>query len=184
MRYDIRFTGSGGQGLLFMATTLAVAAVRFGNLHATQSASYGAATRGGYSRGDVVMCDREIDYPWLITADVLVAMAQPSLQRDLPNLKPGGVLLLEPTMVSDPSGFGDPIYRVPAMEISEKVAGSTMYANSVMLGVLDHLLSLLPKGALEQAVAAQAPARFKDGNLKAFAAGKAYHEGALSGREN
>lgn len=175
MRCEIRFSGRGGQGLLWMAATVADAALKSGGLHATQSASYGSATRGGYSRADVVISDDTIDYPWVMAPDILVAMAQSSFGSDFPHLKQDGKLIVEPTLVKDTKGFRGATFPVLAMQLSEHVAGSTLYANSVLLAVLDEVLGFLAPGAMREAVGRRSPGRSREENLKAYDAGKAYY---------
>lgn len=174
MRVDLRFTGVGGQGLLFMASAVATAGVRFAGLQANQSSSYGSATRGGYSRGDVVLSDEEIDFPWLIAADVLVGMAQRSFERDLPSLREGGVVLLESTTVKPPADLGVRVYQIPAMEISERTTGGTLGSGAVLLGTLSALIPGLSPEALQQALEARSPQRARANNLAAYAAGREF----------
>ena len=52
-RSRLVFSGSGGQGVITAAIILAKAAVMFEGKNATQSQSYGAAARGGATRGSV-----------------------------------------------------------------------------------------------------------------------------------
>lgn len=164
-----------------MANTIAVAALEHAGLHAAQSASYGSATRGGYSRGDVVVSDEAVDFPWLIAADVLVCMDQRALDTDLYTLKPDGMLLVEAAMIQDEGRFKGQVYRVPATELGEKAAGASLYASSVILGVLDGLLTWLRPGALEKAIAARSPSRAREQNLAGWAAGKEYYASVLAG---
>lgn len=171
MRTEFRFAGSGGQGLVWLANAVAVAAVHHAGMHATQSASYGAATRGGYSSGDVVIGEEPIDYPWLMAPDVLVAMDREAYSHDVPLLRPDGLLLVEAGMVERPSGPRHNSYRVPAMEVAERVAGARLAAGCVMLGVLDVMCERLPAGALEAAIESRSPARAREGNLAAYRAG-------------
>ncbi|MCB5266473.1 MAG: 2-oxoacid:acceptor oxidoreductase family protein, partial [Candidatus Cloacimonetes bacterium] len=51
--YEIRLSGSGGQGLILGGIILARAAV-LDNHKVTQTQSYGPESRGGYSRADVI----------------------------------------------------------------------------------------------------------------------------------
>lgn len=180
MRVDVRLSGIGGQGLQWIASTLAVAAVKFSGLHAAQSASYESATRGGYSRGDVVISDEIIDFPWLIAADVLVIMSHRSLNIDLPVLKPQGQLLLEGAIALDAKKFPGTTYRVPALEIGERTSKSALGAGPVMLGVLSHLMPWLHLDALERSIREQSPPRFIQQNLEAYAAGREFYEASIA----
>ena len=50
LRYEIRLSGAGGQGLILAGKVLAEAAAIYDDKNATQSQSYGPEARGGASR--------------------------------------------------------------------------------------------------------------------------------------
>ena len=72
---EVRFGGSGGQGVILMGVILAMAGAR-DHRFVVQTQSYGPEARGGYSRSDVIISDSPIDYPELEQADLLVALSQ------------------------------------------------------------------------------------------------------------
>ena len=74
---EVRFGGSGGQGVVLMGMILAVAA-NCDQRCVVQTELYGPEARGGFSRSDVIISDDPIDYPKLDNADVLVALSQDS----------------------------------------------------------------------------------------------------------
>jgi 2-oxoglutarate ferredoxin oxidoreductase subunit gamma len=163
-----------------MASALVIAAVEFSDLQATQSASYGSATRGGYSRGDVVVCDHPVDYPWLISADFLVCRDQRAFDDDIGSLKPEGILIVESTIVRVDDAYQGKALGVPAMEMAEKAAGNVRYGGPVILGVMDSLIHWLRPGALEKAVQTLSPTRAKEENMLAFAAGTEFGASLLA----
>src|SRR3989304_3464668 len=67
---EVRFGGSGGQGVILMGVILALAATR-DHRHVIQTQSYGPEARGGYSRSDVIISSRPVDYPELQDIDIL-----------------------------------------------------------------------------------------------------------------
>ncbi len=77
-RYEIRLSGTGGQGLIFAGIILAEAAGIHDGKYVCQTQSYGPEARGGASKAEVVISDREIDYPEAIKPDLLLAMSQKS----------------------------------------------------------------------------------------------------------
>ena len=85
----IIFSGSGGQGLMFIGKLLAGLAMDEYR-HVTFLPSYGAEVRGGTSNCQVVLADQAIATPRVISADVLVLMNQPSVDRFMPSLASGG----------------------------------------------------------------------------------------------
>ncbi len=56
-RYEIRFSGAGGQGLITAGIILAEAASIIEGKHAVQSQSYGPEARGGASKSEVIISD-------------------------------------------------------------------------------------------------------------------------------
>nr|HQI05504.1 2-oxoacid:acceptor oxidoreductase family protein [bacterium] len=55
MKYEVRFSGSGGQGVILASVILGTAAALFEKKHAVQSQAYGPEARGGASKADVVI---------------------------------------------------------------------------------------------------------------------------------
>ena len=62
-RYELRFSGSGGQGMILAGIIMAEAAAIYDGKQAVQSQSYGPESRGGASRSEVIISNEEIDYP-------------------------------------------------------------------------------------------------------------------------
>ena len=69
-RYEIRLSGSGGQGLVTAGIILAEAVGLQPDRFVCQSQSYGPEARGGASKSEVIVSDEEIDYPKAIKPDV------------------------------------------------------------------------------------------------------------------
>ena len=89
--------------------------------------------------------------------DVLVVMSQEAYTRFLPQLKPGGILIMEQDLVrvnGVPSGIR--VYGVPATRLAEEL-GRKMVLNIVMVGFFGAVTALLDPDALRQAVADSVP---------------------------
>ena len=69
-RYEIRFAGSGGQGVILAAVVVGEAAAIFEGLNSVQTQSYGPEARGGKSKSEVVISRGSIDYPKATTPDL------------------------------------------------------------------------------------------------------------------
>jgi len=78
---EIILAGSGSQGLILSGIILAEAAMQEGK-NVVQTQSYGPEARGGYSRSDVIIARRAVDYPQLIGLDLLVALFITRLAKD------------------------------------------------------------------------------------------------------
>ena len=56
-RYELRFSGSGGQGLITAAVVFAEAVGVYDGKYVCQTQSYGPEARGGKSKAEVVISD-------------------------------------------------------------------------------------------------------------------------------
>ena len=77
-RFEMRFAGSGGQGVILASVILAEAAVIRG-LHTVQSQAYGPEARGGVSKAETILSGEPIWYSKVTRPDFLLALTQASL---------------------------------------------------------------------------------------------------------
>jgi 2-oxoglutarate ferredoxin oxidoreductase subunit gamma len=169
-RYEIRLAGSGGQGLILAGVILAEAAGLHDGKFVCQTQSYGPAARGGASMAEVVISDVEIDYPKALHPDVLLAMNQQSLEAYVVDLQPGGLLLVDATLVREIPDHHR-VFAIPFTEIAREQVGQVMTANIVALGALAALTGAVTLESLETAVLGRVPPGTAELNKKALAAG-------------
>ena len=98
-RYELRFSGAGGQGLITAGIILAEAASIIEGKSAVQSQSYGPEARGGASKSEVIISDGPIDYPKATIVDACLAMTQEAADKYAVGIKDGGILLLDDDFV-------------------------------------------------------------------------------------
>lgn len=116
-----------------MGLNLAQAAMLEGK-HVTYLPAYGAEVRGGTANCTVAISDEEIASPVASSPDYVVAMNRPSLDRFQNQVRSGGWLLLNSSLVEVASTRTDiELVSVPASRIAEELGG-VKYANMVMLG--------------------------------------------------
>jgi len=154
-RYEIRLSGSGGQGLILMGIILAEAVGIYDGKFVAQTQSYGPEARGGSSKAEVVVSDEEIDYPKAMKPDLLLAMNQKSCDEFYPDLKPDGILIVDSTFVRQvptPKAFQVPFTRIAREKFKREVV-----ANIVALGALTQLTPMVSAKAVEAAVLARVP---------------------------
>lgn len=178
-RYEIRFGGSGGQGIILAAVILAEAAGVYEGYHVCQTQSYGPEARGGRSKAEVVISRSEIDYPKVIQMDLFLAMNQPALDAYFYDFKPNGLLVVDSTFVEQlPSSR---VITIPFTRIARDEIGKEIVANIVALGAVGLLSQKFSSENLEKAVLSKVPSQFKDLNIQALHAGmKAASEVDLS----
>jgi 2-oxoglutarate ferredoxin oxidoreductase subunit gamma len=171
---EIRIAGFGGQGVILSAMIIGKAASIFEAGYATLTQSFGPEARGGASSAQVILSPNPILYPYVANPDILVVMSQEAYTRFTPDLKPGGMLIVEESMVriADlPSGIC--VFGVPATMLAEEL-GKRMVLNVVMVGFFAAVANLLSHDALRDAVADSVPPAMKDLNLRAFDKGFAF----------
>ncbi|MCB2181152.1 MAG: 2-oxoacid:acceptor oxidoreductase family protein [Desulfobulbaceae bacterium] len=167
-RYEIRFGGSGGQGIILAAVIFAEAAVYEG-YHVCQTQSYGPEARGGKSKAEVIISQSEIDYPKVIKMDLFLAMNQAALDAYFFDFKPNGILISDATFVEQlPTSRA---FVLPFTRIARDDLGKEIVANIVALGAVGRLCDKVSMPALEKAVSAKVPAKFRELNVEALRAG-------------
>ncbi len=147
MKYEeILCAGFGGQGIMFMGKLLAQAGLESGK-HVTWMPSYGAEVRGGTAYSMVRVSADEIATPVVTHPDILVAMNKPSLIKYEPKLKPGGILLMNISLI-DKSPVRKDIraVKIPMTEMAVKI-GDGRCANMVAFGALIKSSKIVPLNA-------------------------------------
>jgi 2-oxoglutarate ferredoxin oxidoreductase subunit gamma len=171
---EIRVAGFGGQGVILSAILLGKAASIYQGAYATMTQNFGPEARGGACSAQLVLSDTPILYPYVTRPDILVVMSQEAYVRFAPELKEGGILIVEQDMVRvGDLNKGVQVYSIPATRIAEEL-GKRMVLNSVMVGFFTAVTNLLDAEAMRKAVADSVPKSFLDLNLKAFEKGLEY----------
>jgi 2-oxoglutarate ferredoxin oxidoreductase subunit gamma len=171
---EIRVAGFGGQGVILSAMVIGKAACIFTDGFATLTQSFGPEARGSACSAQVIVSGQPVLYPYVASPDILIVMSQEACTRFVPELKKGGLLLVEEDLVrlaGVPDGIR--VYGVPATRLAEEL-GKRMVLNIVMVGFFAAIADVLTSDALRQAVADSVPPAFKDLNLRAFDKGYAY----------
>lgn len=139
---------------------------------AVQTQSYGAETRGGAARSEVVISSEKIDYPKVISADIIITMSQESFEKYGTDVKPGSALFVDADLVSNiPPAAGTAIHRVPATKIAADEFKKTLVANMVMLGAVSAVTGVVRLQSLEKSIGELAPKGSADLNLRAMRRG-------------
>lgn len=170
-RYEIRFSGAGGQGLITAGIILAEAATIIEGKHAVQSQSYGPEARGGASKSEVIISEDPIDYPKATIVDACLAMTQEAADKYANGIKDGGLLLLDDDFVPNTPEGDYKVIRIPIMRTAKEDIGREIVANVVALGAMIALTGIVSREAGEKAVLAKVPEAFKELNQKAYGLG-------------
>lgn len=161
MQTEVFLAGFGGQGVMFAGQVLSYAAMDVGR-DVTWIPSYGPEMRGGTANCTVVIADEEIGSPLVQNPPAMIVMNLPSLDKYESMVKPGGVLIVNSSMVDRDVARNDITWvSLPCNEIAEE-AGNRRMANMVATGALLALLPVLSLEEIEAALKAHMPGRHKD----------------------
>ncbi|MDO5000674.1 MAG: 2-oxoacid:acceptor oxidoreductase family protein [Eubacteriales bacterium] len=167
------FAGFGGQGMLLIGKFLAMASMLEGK-HVSWLPSYGPEMRGGTANCSVNVSDEEVASPIVDQADVVIAMNLPSLDKFEKSVRPGGVLVINSSIIERKSVRDDiTVVYCDAMKIAEEV-GNPKGANVAILGAMMAKVDVCSVDSMIEAIRielGERKARFLEGNKKALLAG-------------
>ncbi len=167
---QIRFSGSGGQGLILSARILAAALAGEGRFVA-QSQAYEPTSRGGLSRSDLVISDREVEYPLATRLDAVVILDQVAVPASAGLLGPDTLAIVDESNVKEPPEEAGRVVALPITARAREI-GNARVANIVALGALAELTEIIDPDTLRGKMLALVPERFRDLNAEAFDAGR------------
>ncbi|HHB76465.1 MAG TPA: 2-oxoacid:ferredoxin oxidoreductase subunit gamma [Desulfobulbus sp.] len=168
-RYEIRFSGSGGQGLITAAVVFAEAVGVYDGKYVCQTQSYGPEARGGKSKAEVVISPAPIDYPKALELDLLLAMNQAACDAYFYDLKQNGLLVVDSGLVEQhPTSR---IIAIPFTDIAKEEIGRALVANMVALGAVGLLSGQVDLENLEKALLARVPKGTEEMNSRALQRG-------------
>ncbi len=134
MQYEVVFAGFGGQGVMLIGQLLANAAMMQGK-EACWMPSYGPEMRGGTANCTVVVSDEPIGSPVVPAPGAAVVMNRPSMDKFEPMLKPGGLLVVNSSLIDRKASRTDiDVIYVDANHLAEHTIKSPRSANMVALG--------------------------------------------------
>lgn len=170
---NILLAGFGGQGVLFAGKVMAYAGLMEGK-EISWLPSYGPEMRGGTANCSVCISDKPIGSPLVVTPDILVAMNLPSLEKFEKDVVPGGLIIVDSSLVDKKVSRKDvKVVYVPASTLAED-NGLKDSANMVLVGRIFKETGFCDYENLEKGVRKSVPARKQDlleSNLRAIKIG-------------
>jgi 2-oxoglutarate ferredoxin oxidoreductase subunit gamma len=178
---EILCAGFGGQGIMLLGKLLTFSGMREGR-HVTYIPSYGAEVRGGTAYCNVIISSEEIASPIVSSATTAIVMNEPSFVKYQSSVRPGGLLLLNSTLVlSRPERNDIEVISIPATAIADGL-GSIQCANMVMLGCLLARNRLIRTDSVIEGLRKSLPRRKSDLleiNIKGLDEGRIFYESLL-----
>ncbi|MGC9196153.1 MAG: 2-oxoacid:acceptor oxidoreductase family protein [Syntrophobacteraceae bacterium] len=181
MRKEIVVTGLGGQGIVLAGQVLGLAASLSDHLEASFTQSYGPEARGGACSAQLIISDKQIHYPYVRHADILVCMSQGGYEKYRHTLKDDGILIIDQDMVRSVESAAGDVFPVPATRMAEEL-GRKMMANIVMLGFVTSVTGAVSLQGMLSAVADSVPKGTEKTNIAAFNKGYDLGQAMLKAR--
>ncbi|MBF1555707.1 2-oxoacid:acceptor oxidoreductase family protein [Segatella salivae] len=158
MKTEIIIAGFGGQGVLSMGKILAYSGMLEGK-EVTWMPAYGPEQRGGTANVTVIISDERISSPILSKYDVAIVLNQPSLDKFMPKLKPGGMLIYDSFGIVNPPTRDDiKVYRIDAMDKAAEMKNAKVF-NMIVLGGLLKVCPVVSTDGLQKALFKTLPER-------------------------
>ena len=173
-RTEIKIGGFGGQGVILSGYIIGRAASIYDNKYATMIQAFGPEARGSACSAQVIVSSDPIDYPYIVTPQIVIVISQEAYTRFAPELAAGGTLITEEELVI-PHNLRKDIrhFSIPATRLAEEL-GKKIVLNIVMMGFMTAVTKLIDPEAMRKAVTASVPKGTEDLNLRAFERGYEY----------
>ena len=169
-RYEMRFAGSGGQGVILASVIFAEAAVISG-LKTVQSQAYGPEARGGVSKAETVLSREQIWYSKVTTPDFLLALTQASLDKYSETLAENYLIITDSSLTVPERLDQDRVLSIPILETAKEKVGKAFTANIVAVGAINKALRLFEEPVMLEAVKRHIPPGTEEINKTALSAG-------------
>ena len=161
MTKEIIISGFGGQGVLSMGKILAYSGL-MEDKEVTWMPAYGPEQRGGTANVTVIVSDERISSPILSKYDIAIVLNQPSLDKFMPKIKPGGILIYDSYGIINPPTRNDiTVYRIDAMDKAAELKNSKVF-NMIVLGGLLQVAPVVSDKGVEKALKKTLPERHHD----------------------
>ena len=167
------FSGFGGQGILFAGKFVAYKGLTE-DKQVSWLPSYGPEMRGGTASCSVIVSDEPVGSPIVSAPDVLVALNLPSLDKFEKDVKPGGYIFADSTLIERKVDRDDVnVFYIPATQLASD-NGIPSLANMIVMGkMLKELGDYTAEGienGLSKVISAKR-ADMKELNIKALELG-------------
>ncbi|MDR1460516.1 MAG: 2-oxoacid:acceptor oxidoreductase family protein [Campylobacteraceae bacterium] len=184
MERQLRFVGVGGQGVILAGEILAAAKIEEGG-YGIKASTYTSQVRGGPTKVDIILSENEILFPYANEGEIefMLATAQVSYNQFKDGVKDGGIIVVEPNLVTptqdDKKRWN--IYEIPIITIAKEEVGNVVTQSVVALAITIEMTKVLDNKIVEEVMLSKVPEKVKAANKKAYELGIKYAQKALLG---
>ena len=169
--YQLRFSGTGGQGMMLIGDLMAYCLGMKEEKEIVLLKSYGPEARGGACRSELIVSDDKIAYPVITCPTLMLAMSQLAYDSYLKDTDENTIIIIDSDLVENVNEENENVYKLPLTNIAKESTGKAICANIVALGAICKISGYTSKEKMLETLEERMPAKIKDINMLAFAAG-------------
>jgi len=174
---QIRFAGTGGQGVMLAGVLVAEAGMHDG-LHVVSTQSYGPEARLGAAKSEVILSRHEIVLPEVRVPDVTVCLSSDAYRKHGRPLAAGGLRIVDERAIPPGEESTPDTVVLPLLATARDLGpGGELSANVVALGAFVALSGAVTETSLRRALRSRVKPALLEQNERAFAAGLALAAG-------
>ena len=167
--YQLRFSGTGGQGMMLIGDLMAYYYGLVENKQIVLLKSYCPEARGGACRSELIV-DEEECYPAITRPDFLLAMSQQAYDLYTEDADEKTIILVDEELVKKTDERFPNTYRLPLTQIAKDKTGKAICANIVALGAMTRILNI-DHDKMPEVLKEKLPERILKINLTAYEEG-------------
>ncbi|RDU62410.1 2-oxoacid:acceptor oxidoreductase family protein [Helicobacter sp. MIT 14-3879] len=177
---ELRFTGVGGQGVLLAGEILAEAKI-IDKGYGVKAATYTSQVRGGPTKVDILLDDKEILYPYAQNIDFMLSTAQISYDQFKIDLKDNAIVVVESNLVTPSNDDYNKykIYSIPIITIAKEEVGNVVTQSVVALAITITLTQCINRDIVYETMLSKVPKKVANVNKLAFELGEKYAKEAI-----
>jgi 2-oxoglutarate ferredoxin oxidoreductase subunit gamma len=166
-RYEVILAGSGGQGLVLAGIMLGEAAMLEGKV-VSQTQTYEAASRGGFSMAEVIIDRQEIIYQQVQEPDFILALTGETLEKYASFAEKGVPVYYDTTLAKARTGAN--LAGYPFTKIASDL-GKVTAVNVLALGAMIAVIPVVKAESLSRVIRKRFKGKALELNLMAMQAG-------------
>ncbi len=172
-RLEVRFSGTGGQGLVLASIIIAEACMKDG-YNVVQGESHGIEARGGACRGEVVISPDKIFDLSVHIPDIFVVLSQEACDNYYGELKEDSTVIIDSFKVKNiPEDIiSNDIYKAPLTISVEEELGTTLPTNIAAIGMMNEVIGITGDNVMKEAISEMVPEGTEKMNDEAYKLGK------------
>ena len=170
-KIEIRFSGTGGQGLVLASIIFAEALIMDG-FSVITGESHGIEARGGASSAEVIASKEDIHDLSVTMSDILIVISQQACNKYYKKIKKDALIIIDSSMVKDVPIFNSKnVYALPFTKLVKEEFGTVLPTNICFLGALVGISKIVSMDSIRKAILNRVPKSSGSINLKAFELG-------------